>query len=256
MHKKNVTDDEIRIVMESVYAEINKFLVPRQKRQQKEKAKTGKEVKNEKPALTEEQTELLLSVYENPNLSTTGHATKLGYSAYKMNNMKKKLSGMNLLSQFNINLGKDFGGNITLLELTDDGHKAIGKRRKFKKPKNVSREHFWWQRAICQNYIKKGINAEIEKAKNGKRADVGIVFNENEVAIEVELSPKNAISNIIEDLKAGFHKVYSCCKSSLVKREAIRRLEQYNDYESIKDRVSVRLLTDFEFVKEIGRQKI
>ena len=251
MHQKDVTDNEIRIVMEPVYETIREFLVPRQPPEQKAEVKQ-KDKKTAQIFCSKIEEEFLESIYENPNLSTTGRTFQLGLNASKMNELKKRLKKKGLITQFNINIGK----NVTMLELTKDGYSAIGKRQKYKIPENVSKTHFWWARTICDYYNKKGIKAEIEKAMNGKRADVGIIYNGMYIAIEIELSIKNAISNISEDLKVGFKKVYSCCKNSLVAKEIKRQLETYKGYEDIKDRVSIRLLTDFEFVKDIRKGKI
>lgn len=101
-----------------------------------------------------------------------------GLSAYKMNALKKSLIKKGHVVQFSINIGKSFGGKITLLALTGKGYKAIGKRPVLK-PDNISWEHWWWQRAICDYFNRWGAKAEIEKAKNGTRADVGLAINGN-----------------------------------------------------------------------------
>jgi hypothetical protein len=180
----------------------------------------------------------------------TARASRLGLSAYKMNALKKSLIKKGHVVQFSINIGKLFGGKVTLLALTGKGYKAIGKRPVLK-PDNISWEHWWWQRAICDYFNRHGAKADIEKSKNGKRADIGLIMSGSEIAVEVELSPKNAISNITADLEAGFGKVICCCKNSMVAKEVRRQVKAYSAYESIKDRVEVKVLTELQLVKEL-----
>jgi hypothetical protein len=201
-------------------------------------------------ALSFEEKELLKDILEEPDLSVTARTSRLGLSAYKMNALKKSLIKKGHVVQFKINIGKLFGGIVTLLGLTEEGFKELGKRP-INKPEEMSWEHWWWQRAICDYFNKRGAKAEIEKSKNGKRADVGLVMNGIETAVEVELSPKNAISNITADLEAGFDKVVCCCKNTMVAKEVRRQLKAYSRYEAIKDKVEVKILTELQLVKEL-----
>jgi hypothetical protein len=42
-----------------------------------------------------------------------------------------------------------------------------------------------------------------------------------------------------------------CCKDRLVAREVARRLQAYEGYESIKDKVSVQVLCELGLLKEL-----
>ncbi len=112
-----------------------------------------------------------------------------------------------LIEEIPINLGKDFKGIVKFLELTDVGYKAIGKSPAAKPKRQCTREHWWWQCNIAAQYRKMGYQVKIEMLRGSKHADVGVVHNGKVMAIEVELTSKNAVVNVKEDLQNGFHRV-------------------------------------------------
>jgi len=178
LHKKDVTDEEINKAMEPVFKEIERFLVPRIRPHTKTEGKSINKVNNkikqakknkfDFKAITEQEMELLTNIFEEPNKGITARAARLGLSSYKMNQTKAALIKKCLAEQFTINLGKDFGGAVSLLELTENGYKAIKKTQKAKKPDNVSREHWWWQIAIYEHYRKKALQLRLKNQKKEK----------------------------------------------------------------------------------------
>lgn len=255
-YRKNVSDEEVQSMMAPHLAELMRHVVPRMKPEPdpepeiEPKRNTNEKAKVE---VTAEERDLLEDILEKPNLSVTARAARLGLSAYKMNSLKASIIKKGLAEQFSVNLGKQFGGNISLLALTEEGYGMLGKEPP-ERPKNVSMEHWWWQLAICDYFTQKNMKAEIEKNKNGNRVDVCLTVNGSEIAIEVELSPNNAVPNIANDLKAGFDKVKCCCKDKAVAEEVRRRFQSYEGYSDVKDRVEVRVLTELELVKEMQKK--
>ena len=251
IYRKNVSDEEVQSIMAPHLAELMRHVVPRAK---PEPEADPKQSPNEKAKveLTPEERDLLEDILEKPNLSVTTRAARLGLSAYKMNTIKASAIKRGFAEQFSINLGKKFGGTISLLALTTEGYKVLGKKP-IMRPENVGLDHWWWQVAICDYFTKKNVNAEIEKSKNGIRVDICLTTGGREIAIEVELSPKNAVPNIVHDLEAGFDKVECCCKDGTVAEEVKRRLQVYEGYGNIKDRVEVRILTELQLVKQMQK---
>ncbi|GAB6909488.1 hypothetical protein JCM12296A_53320 [Desulfosarcina cetonica] len=203
--------------------------------------------------LNRHERSILFAVYEDPTRCITKLSSFLGLSSYLMSKKKKSLIKDGYVEQFTVNLGKQSGGTITLLAITDEGYKAIGREPKSKKLQNESWEHHWWKNQIHEFYRKKGIPSEIEKSFNGKHADVGIVWKGENVAIEVELTPKNAIQNIVKDVEAGFSRVVSCAKNKAVQNAIIKMFESYEGYADLKEKVTFRIFYEFGFVKEISR---
>ena len=256
MYQKNVSDIEIKQYMASRLSDLSNNVKPRIPLEPAETPKNKPEAKkggspDKSPQgneLSDQVKELMENIYQEPLLSVTKRSARIGLSAYKMNQLKKEIMDKGFARQFSVNLGKKHGGTVTMMQLSDAGYKIIGKRPE-KVPENVSDEHWFWQKAINRNYESMKSEAVIEKSLNGKRADVGIVWNGCEVAIEVELTPKNALSNIVRDLEAGFHKVCSCCKNPALMRRVREQLRAYKGYEEIKDRVELNLLSEMELLK-------
>lgn len=259
MYQKNVTDAEVKTNWDHVFVtEIKDLLVPRiimgcDEGKQDETKKAEQKGKGHAQQPTSEQRQLLENIYERPNLPVTKRTAMLGLSPYKMNKIKNSVIEKKLAEQFSINLGKNFGGNITLLALTDEGYRAIGKRQVSKRQQNESLEHWWWKGQVHRSYSARRIPSEIEKFLCGKHADVGIIWKGRDIAIEIELSTKNAITNIVQDLDASFDRVLCCCKDRRIESSVIRQFESYKDHVIIKDKVTFRLLSEFEFLKEIAK---
>ena len=254
-YKKDVSDEEVRRMMVDHINEMLNKVRPRVQVELKQEDKVEVKTKTKKkPAgwgrVSRDEREFLVDIFEYPDLSVTTRGSRLGLSDYKMNNLKAKVIDMALVEQFSVNIGKEFGGRITLLALTGAGYKAL-RKKPVVRPDNVSEEHWWWQTHIKDYFERKGVKAELEKSIDGKRADIGLVKDGEEVAVEVELSPKNALSNITVDLDAGFDRVVCCCKDKMVAKEVQRRLKEHKRYASIKDLVEVKVLTELQLVKEM-----
>jgi len=249
MFKKDVSNIEIERMMAHHIVQLMKDVKPRVSIKDKEPETTnepiGETAKSQTISL--EEKDFLDSIDDKPDLSTTGRLAYLGLSTTKMNNMKNGLIKRGLITEFSINLGKKHGGIVKLLSLTETAYGYIKKEPKMKKPDNITEEHWFWQTHVYESYISQGIVAEIEKSLNGIRADIGIVWNDKLVALEIELTPK--ISNITEDLQGGFDKVVIYCKNNAVMKAIKTQFVSYKNYEDIKDRVEIRLLTEIEILK-------
>ena len=141
-----------------------------------------------------------------------------------------------------------------MLRLTDEGYKLLGKTPQTKDSlaKYGSLEHQWWQEHIAKDYSERGYNAVIEKNLNGKSADIGVMTKDEMVAVEVELTPKNAITNFKQDLDAGFNRVIIACQNTRVKKEIERKLQSFlEQHYSYRGKAKVILLNEFPFVKKL-----
>ncbi len=260
MYQRNVTDAFIHMdTQANLSSIIDQFIVPR--------VILGNSVKENKPVIhnksddkkivekaSEDEILVLESIFENLNLPLKKRQALLGLSPYMMNKLKISIIEKGYSLQLDINLGKEFGGKIVLLALTDKGHDVIGKEPYLPRPyKRESLEHVWWKYNLWLSYKNKNIPAEIEQVRNGKHVDIGIRINEQNIAIEVELSAKNAITNIIQDIKVGFDRVLSCSKSKTLEKAIIQQFESHPDYLKLKDKIEFRQLSDSGFVKEIAK---
>lgn len=220
------------------------------KPKQEEKREASKPEEKAPLASNDQDQAYLTSLHENPHATVTQLQELEGLSAYAANNLRKRLVEMGFIEPFTVNVGRDHGGSVTLTHITESGCKAIDRASRFKLPARMSHEHFWWQRGIAAFYRRHGYDARIEFNLNGKLVDVGFRTKSGVTAIEVELSPKNAVRNVTEDLERGSSRVVVGCKNAKVRQAVESRLKQAIGEQGIS-RVKLMLLSEFSFVKEL-----
>jgi len=287
MARKNVTDSEIEAVMKPVHASLAKYLVKRQQVQDEEPEQTKKKPKKKsgrqrsgnsanrggsvsanpeggvsggqdsgQTTLSEEERDYLQNVYEFPNLCLTGRKEKLALSADKSTRVKNSLVGNGLVVEFSVDLGKDFGGRVKMLMLTKKGYEVMGETGENDfSPKQGSFEHTWWQTYIARDYAQRKFKANIERVLNGKSADVGVQRGNEIVAVEVELTPKNALHNFKADIDAGFARVILACKNQNVKNQVEKKVNAFiKDNPRYEGKARIILLNEFPFVKDLKKE--
>lgn len=258
-YRKDITDEEISREMQPVLKELEKFLVPRVKPENEttETENSEKEKNDENMNLTDEEKDYMKSIIEHPSLSVTARGEKLfGFSADKRTRLKNNLINKKLIVEFSVDLGPEFGGRVKMLRLTEKGYKAIDEKplTQTEYSNRPSLEHICWQELIARDYTEKGYKAVIEKKLKGKSADIGVIKDNEIVAVEVELTPKNAITNLKQNIDAGFTRTIIACRNRKVKKETEKKLNAFlEENPQYKDRAEVILLTDFPFVKKIHK---
>ena len=255
--KKDVSDSEIATHMEGRMADLMAHVVggstvpaPERTTSQEHTQSSTTETPTAKTSITQHEREFLESIIEQPHLSVTARRDFLGLSTWQNNERKKSLVAAGLVEEFSINLGKATGGILKLMDLTPAGYEALGKVPKAPRPLNCSAEHFWWQRLIATHYRQEGYDVEIEMHRNGVFADVGIVRDGKKTAVEVELTPKNAVANVQRDLAAGFDEVIVAARNTRVLKAIEDRLWSILAPD-LHERVSLRLLADLPFAQEL-----
>ena len=281
MKKKDVTDSEIEQLMRPVLQELSRHLVkrepieedePQQAKKKKPKKKSrmqggrksgtqggnvsGRQGDSEHIVISEEEKDCLVSVFENPIYNLSAHRNRLAYSADKFSNVKTELLNSGLVDEFSVDLGKDFGGRVKMLSLTDKGYKALNKKQP-KKPssRQGSLEHQFWANQIEIFYRQNGFKASLERTLNGKAADVGIQKNGEVFAVEIELSPKNCLYNFKTDIDAGFAKVIVACKNQNVKNQSEKMINAFMvENPEYEGKAKIMMLNEFSFTKSLGRK--
>jgi hypothetical protein len=198
----------------------------------------------------------LENVYKEPNLSLTARGIRLGLSADKRTAIKNNLIDNNFVDEFSVDLGKEFAGIVKMLKLTTKGYQVLGKNPpKKSQAKQGSLEHQWWQINCTRNYISKGHKAIIEYELNGKAADIGVEKDCEMFAVEIELTPKNAIYNFRADIEAGFKRVVIGCKNTRVKKQIEAQMQSFiTDNTSFVGKANIVKLSEFPFVKQLYKE--
>lgn len=207
--------------------------------------------------LTSEEQEYMASILEHPNMGVTARREKIfGWSADKGTRLKNGLIDKGLIDEFSVDLGKAFGGRVKMLRLTERGYKALGiTPPESLSPRQGSFEHIWWQVQIANDYAQRGYTANIEKVLRSKSADIGVSNGKEWVAVEVELSPRTALSNFRQNIDAGFARTIIACKNAKVKKQVEATLDSFLERNpSYKGKGTVMLLADFPFVKQLHKE--
>ena len=254
-----VTDKDTEERMKPVLEELSQYFKPRVKIERKVEKPVPEKLKKAPPKLNREMIDYLKSILDKPNFSVTARGTKLfGWSSNKMTKLKKILMDMGLLHTFTVDLGREFGGRVMLIRLTDEGYKALKRRPpegQFGIHLRESLEHLWWKEQIQKDYAARGYKAEIEKELNGKQTDIGVTKGDEIVAVEVELSPKNAVSNLKRNIEAGFTRTLIACKNYRVKQEVEKKVKSFAEENNIPDsKYRILLLSEFPFIKQLHRE--
>ena len=287
--KKDVTDAEIELAQKSLMIELAKEFVKRDpikfdyeknrnnkvnkkatannqhsknsnKSQHASGVKNSSNMKSERDnplSLSEFEESYLMGIINHPNMSVTARGIILhGLSADKNTKTKKELLSRRLINELTIQLGKAFGGTVKLLKLTENGYKALGKIPPKTRPERQgSLEHIWWQENIARDYEVRGYKVHIEQELNDKFADIGVEKNNELVAVEIELSPKNAIYNFRADINAGFNRVIIACKNIAVRKQIETQLLSFvSENPSYFNKSKVIVLSEFPFVKKLHKE--
>jgi hypothetical protein len=255
----DVTDEEVEAHMRPhlqhfMKQVVSRHIIPEKNTETTSKGK-NKKISEEVPSFTEDEIHILQSVFEQPYLSVTGRAESLGFSSHKNNKVKNSLLQKGVMVEQSINLGFGTRGNVHFASLTRAGYKALNKiPPKIPQPLGASSKHVWWQCCIANHSEVNGFTAEIEKElPNGKKVDVYLAPKKGgkPLCVEVELTPKNAVSNVTQDLEPGvLGKVMVACENKKVKQIVEKKLEKVLNNQQW-ELVQVMLLSDFHFVKDI-----
>lgn len=120
------------------------------------------------------------------------------------------------------------GGTFDCLELTEKGEERIRKLglRYERLAGRGSFEHRYWQRFLADYYSGEGYGVRLEgDAGPGDHADVSLERDGLKVAVEVELSSVNVLSNLDRDFSNGYEAVVVVVLSARVEREVGKVLE-------------------------------
>gem|GEM_PF-3183621 len=138
------------------------------------------------------------------------------------NHLRKQLAAEGLIRQHRILTGRR-GGQLQIIEVTDEGSKLL-ERYNVPVPRPAGRggfEHRFWQATIHQWAVKRGYPAQIEQQVAGKAVDVGVVWDEKRVAVEIVCEGiDKELGNFGKDIDAGWEQVVFCA----VNQETLDRL--------------------------------
>lgn len=129
--------------------------------------------------------------------------------------------------------------------MTDKGIAIVGKQNPGSGKGGF--EHRLHQRRLAEVFLAQGYKAAIvEECKNGKNVDLGLSKDGQAIAVEIIISPQNAIENIEKDIAAGWKSVWLLCNTQAILDGVKREWASSNSkYPSVE--VEFYLLSDQRF---------
>ena len=256
-YAKDVTDDEVALLMESSLSRLRasvRLAKTDQQRRPPNQEQTSKQEKAKAEQLDQSVINFLRSIYDRPLLSTTARRDDIGETSDGFGRLKRICLDRKLTEDFSVNLGSNAGGNVKQLALTERGYRALGKKPGSLPPANVSREHHFWQRHIHRYLEQDGHKAEIEKCLAGKCADIGLLKSDGWHAFEVVMSgSNNEVVNVKRNISSGFMSTAIGCRNKTVLRAVNIKLSAHLS-DSQKQKVTVKLLSELWFVPRLVKE--
>jgi len=186
-----------------------------------------------KEEISENALKLLIDIASKPLSATTERYQRLGMNRYQGNKARRELEEFRLIKP--VNLPGRKGGYIRGYELTGNGEaflKNLGINARSMRKGGLL--HQYIIKMLSEEFEAKGLNVEIEKPIGGGRA-TDIVVN-GRIAVEVEVTKRDLISDLNKNLDAGFETVVFICNNSI-------------KFEDLADREKVRIFR----INEIDR---
>jgi DNA-binding PadR family transcriptional regulator len=250
--EKDVTNEEVEKFMAPVFEELNQGVAPRTEYKAVQNAKKAAQWKEKKEKTKEVESfegnmliRILSNIKDYPFIDQKTRRKMIGLgSSSTADKYFKKLKAEGFVTEHRINLGKA-GGKRNYYEILEPGRK-YARMNKVEIPGKAEFVHKFWQHTIKEFYesIPGYRGVEIEKRFGMKNVDVGFTKEDGtKVAVEVELSSKNVLINVHEDLNAGCDEIIIVAPTKRSIASYKKKLVNYGKEEL--EKIKWMVVTDF-----------
>jgi len=254
---KDVSDAELRSLMEPVLEKLEQEVIPctpyqqfldakrKAEEEQKAEARQARREETEKKEAIEDNTliKILTNIREHPfvDQKTRIQMLNLPSSTSTTDKLFKELAKREFVIVHRIGLGRGKSTRV-LYEITDKG-RQFASMDKLSIPGKGSFKHKFWQHVIKEHYDGLGCRAEIEKRYGSKNVDVGFEQDGKRVAVEIELSPDHLTDNVSKDLAAGCERIVICVPN---KRSVSVYKKKLSGFDPVLDKkVEFKVLSEY-----------
>jgi len=169
--------------------------------------------------------QLLASVNDSPFLSVSARYDRIGVGSQIGTDAKNELDALGLVQEVAIDNRKP-GRNPKLLELTDQGEQVLEDRGyDVRVTGRRGIRHRYWQQQVMEYYEDEGFDVAVEHPVEDGRIDVYAEREDEQVAVEVAVSPEHEVANIRKCMDAGVDRVEVVALEDAV-RERIETMVQ------------------------------
>lgn len=191
--------------------------------------------------INSEDVAFLLSIVKRPFLSTSERYKALNFYIEKGNAIKRKLLGLNLLSELQIQISNQ--KLIKICVLTEQGKillKSQGYSPKYEIDSKGGIEHAFWIDFISKLLREKHYNVKLED----RGVDIVAERAGSVIAIEVETGNSYPTKNILKCIQLNFSKIISVATN----QETYAIVKRFVAHFNLQERVTVVLAKDFSHV--------
>jgi len=141
------------------------------------------------------------------------------------------------------------GGQLQVTEVTEQGYQEL-ERFAVHVPRPPGRggfEHRLWQHIVHSWAVAMGYPAQIEQEVSGKPVDVGVIWDEKRVAVEIVVEGiEKELDNFGKDMAAGWDQViFAAVEQATLDQLRDRVLDTFNEEVFVQDKVDFQRLCKF-----------
>ena len=141
------------------------------------------------------------------------------------------------------------GGQLQVTEVTEQGYQEL-ERFDVHVPRPPGRggfEHRLWQHIVHAWAVGRGYPAQIEQEVAGKPVDVGVIWDEKRVAVEIVVEGiEKELDNFGKDMAAGWDQViFAAVEQATLDQLRDRVLDTFNEEVFVQDKVDFQRLCKF-----------
>jgi len=190
-------------------------------------------------------------------MPVTARDKKHGISTGVGNRYRKRLAAEGLL-RFHCVLTGRRGGQLQVTEVTEEAHKLLERiEAKVKRPPGRGGfEHRLWQYIVHCWAVRQGYPSTIEQEVAGKPVDVGVIWDEKRVAVEIVVKGIEKELFNLKDLERSWDQIVFCAvNQETLDRVREKILDTFGDELIRQDKVRFVRLNRFLEKKPKGKQE-
>jgi hypothetical protein len=233
MFKREISDEEIKFNNERILSSIS--LVNRPEINVEPNVKKTEEIKKDK--LNTREIALLWDVFLRPYVPTTKRYETIDIQGKNISpavgtREVTKLMRHRLMTKHKINVTGERGGTAKFLDLTKEAYNILGVEPKKGISIGAGFEHCFWAHKLSndlgtKSYIKTvAVEAMLN---NNKSVDILVETDNERIAVEIEMTPVNACSNIEKDLNNDATFVFTACRDRDVLKQVKEALNSFTN---------------------------
>ena len=211
---KNISDAEVADYMRDKLANLTPEASEQVNTATPDETENNVEAQPNEPDKLDDNEQMLLSDIKNrPFIPATERLNSLSFTTYLGQKLYNGLIDKGLVEELEIKTNYR-GRPQKFYKLTNKGITIVGKQNLGSGKGGF--EHRLHQRRLANVFEAQGYTTIAEEYRNGKNIDLGLSKDGQSIAVEIIISPQNAVENIEKDIAAGWKTIWLLCNTSTI----------------------------------------